>query len=128
MPEFQKVIERAQAHRQASPTYTQSARVLAVEELGLPRKSYYNMPRPGGRSILESRDDVQDLLAMLDREQDLIYRVRYDYEVDGTGKPVTKILDQLFWMTEQQRIFSRFLLQLDATFSTNKRICWNQSP
>ena len=126
MPTFQKAIERALAHRQASLTYSQSARVLAAEGLDLPRKSYYNISRPRGFSKLSDSDDnVKDLLAMLDREQGLIYRARYDYEVDGTGKPVAKILDQLFWMTEQQRTFSRkfisnFLLQLDATFSTNK--------
>jgi hypothetical protein len=37
MPAFQKAIERALAYRQASLTYTQSARIFAAEELGFCR-------------------------------------------------------------------------------------------
>lgn len=129
-PDYAKAQQMALAHRLSNLTYAESDRVLANtpkeydEDLHISKKKYYNLIPSTTRA---DQDILLGFLQSLEalEADDLISKCRYEYVLNDGGIPVKKILKQVCFLDTQQRRWAKrfcadFLVELDATFNTNK--------
>jgi hypothetical protein len=125
LDEYQAAKDTARKHRMAVIPYSESRRVLEVEEFGLAisAKDYYNTVR----KMVPDKDKpktIDGLLVAL-QEAGFVYRCRVEIEEDEEGSPISRKLKQIWFAHKEQlnaaqRFVSDWSLVIDGTFNTNK--------
>ncbi|KAL2048394.1 hypothetical protein N7G274_000305 [Stereocaulon virgatum] len=128
-PDYAEAQQMALTHRLSNLPYAESDRILANTpkeydgDLHISKKKYYNLIPSTTRADQDILLGFLQSLEALDAD-DLIPKCRYEYVLND-GIPVKKILKQVYFLDTQQRRWTKrfcadFLVELDATFNTNK--------
>jgi hypothetical protein len=93
--------------------------------LELNRKAFYNLQRKEAEGQISSQEEALLILSYLEGENFQV-KINEEYILDVDGKRLNRVIKDIIWFLNEQirmaqRFVSEFLLEVDATFSTNER-------
>jgi hypothetical protein len=121
-PYYHEAIALASSHVGVM-TAKQNAKVLAKKGYKITDKEFYNLGRKEGKVDLSREEEVQLLMAILERNG-FHPRVREEYILEDRRR-TGRVIREIFFMSADQilcarRFVSGFMYETDATFNTNK--------
>ena len=123
-PGFKQALQIASTHR-GTIGFAASSDILSKMGLELNRKAFYNLQRKEAEGQISSQEEALLILSYLEGENFHV-EINEEYILDVDGKRLNRVIKDIIWFSNEQirmaqRFVSEFLLEGDATFSTNER-------
>jgi hypothetical protein len=123
-PGFKQALQIASTHR-GTIGFAASSDILSKMGLELDRKAFYNLQRKESEGQISSQEEALLILSYLEGENFHV-EINEEYVLGPGGERVKRVVKDIIWFSNEQirmaqRFVSEFLLEGDATFSTNER-------